>query len=263
MILCVTACNSNNSHKKGTVHTSAGDVSIEGLMDIGNKEEKVIDKTKLTKENQELLNEICKPYEDGTAKESEIKDIEEQYGSVEEYRKYVEKEMKKQQIQNESYSGVEVTEEDREEFISKYSDTFKHNNAIMLVFDTEELCRTFYDTFSTESNDDIFNYINGLCNGQLKVWSDMNDYTSTTGIQLVHSGYSNKYFYTEDKGAVEELYNTLQLGQMSEPTPHGDKWMVIRKISENTIERDDSMIDLLMLEIKQKESYNAYIANSK
>lgn len=263
VIIGVVSTNNTGGHKKGTVMTSAGEVSIEGLMDITNKEEKVIDKTELNSENKKLLDEICKPYETGEAKESEIAEIESKYGSIAEYRKSVEEQLKKQQLTGEAYKDVKVTDADREEFINKYAATFKHNNAIMLTFTTEESCRDFYNKFSTQSNDVIFEYINSLCDNKLKNWSDMNDYTEKTGIELVHSGYSNKYFYTEDKGKVEELYNTLQVGQMSEPTPHGEKWMLIRKVSEGTIEKDDSMIDMLMLEIKQKEAYNALIANSK
>ena len=245
-----------------TVNTVAGEINASDYYNWQKYEKDVIDSIKLSKEKQDEIDNIILPLENGTAKDSEIESIIEEYKSIENYKEYLEDTAKYIQAREDATKDIEVTDEDRKEFIEKYEDTFASRNAIVFQFDNNDKAIEFINSNVGKSQSDVLKYIASKAELSEVTWEDINSNSEKSGIELLHNADSNKYNYC-DGSTLSTVFDSMQDGQMSDAFVYGNKSTVLWRISNNVIEKDDALIDNYMLKIKKEEAYKKYIIDNK
>lgn len=260
LCICATACEKKSNTELNTLN---GDVNASELVNWGKYEEAVVKKIKLGEEEKAEIDEKVDAIKGGTATESEIDAIIKEHGSVSKYKEYLELQSKYAKAREESTKYVkDITEEDRKAFIDNYSDTFGGRNAIVLQFNDADLCNNFYSELNTKSLDEVISYISKLADNSKCTWDTMNEFVDKTGIKNLHNADSNKYNYCLGDKLIEK-FDSLVDGQMSEPFLYNEVNTIMIRVSNNAIEKDDSLIDNYLLKMKREEAYKIYIIENK
>lgn len=249
--------------------TPVGDITVEGLMNIDKYENEVMDKTELEPEKQDDIDRTYELAKAGLLQDSTIDKLVSEFGSVEEYKeqetytskKAILEEQSKQQALEEGI--LEVTDADREDFASRYTDIFAHDNTITIIFPTWDDAYNYKINCEGKTKADILNYMATYLGHELSGWQDINLYEQEKGVFLMYSAFSDKYFYVESKDELKTTFDSLQDGQMSEPFPFFDGHAIMLRISSNSIELDDAAIDEYITEIKTKQAYQKYILDNR
>lgn len=250
------------SKSKLTVDTVVGEVNASDYYNWQDFEEDAINKVKLDSEEKKEIDDMVAPIENGTAPDGDIEEIKNTYGSVKEYRKALERDAKCSKLRREAYKDVEVTDEDREQFISRYSNTFAGMNALVFQFDNESIAQEFESANRGQSREDVLKYIGDKAGESDITWDKIEEIKDKTGISLLHNADSDKYNYCESDTLKSE-FESIADGQMSGVFTYGDKPTVMIRVSNNTVEKDDALVDNYMLKIKKDEAYKKYIVEHK
>lgn len=262
VILLLCACSNSNSGNRLKVNTNAGEVSAADWNNWEKYEVDVIKKVKLDKETQDSIDKKIDDYTSGRMTEAEIKEIDTNYDSIESYKEHLEINAKKIKAIDTATKDIEVTDKDREVFLSKYSKAFAGKNAIILQFDNSELAAQYVESNRYSGADAVLSFVESLSENKNITWEDINKLYDKTGITLLHNGDSNKYNYCQDN-TLAEIFLTLADGQTSEPFIFGEKSTVMIRVSDNCVEKDDALVDNYMLKIKKEEAYRKYIIDNK
>lgn len=256
----MSACGNKKSDLK--VDTMVGELSASDYHNWQEYEEKVINKTTLDKDEKQEIEDMVAPLENGVAPDKEIEEIKSEYGSIKEYKESLINEAKRNKVRREAYKDVEVTDEDRQTFLNRYSDTFASKNALVFQFNSIDTANEFRSNNEGKSRDEILAYIAEKGNKQEITWDSIESISNETGIELLHNSDSDKYNYC-DSETLSGVFDSLNDGKMSDVFEYGGKYTVLIRVSDNTVEKDDKLVDNYMLKIKREEAYKKYIIDNK